>query len=154
MPIRPENRDKYPKNWKAIRAEVLKRDGHCCKTCKVHNGSRGYRMSDGNWREVYSHDGTLIDPDHETEEECAGIYRTPRWQQQLFPIVLTVAHLDHDPKNNGEPGNRPNLAALCQQCHNRYDTEHRTQTRAETRRRRREAKIRRRGPYLPHMRRG
>jgi len=36
-------------------------------------------------------------------------------------IVLTIAHLDHDPRNNGDPGNRPNLAALCQRCHNRHD---------------------------------
>jgi 5-methylcytosine-specific restriction endonuclease McrA len=44
-------------------------------------------------------------------------------------IVLTVAHLDHDPQNN-DPAN---LMALCQYCHNRYDAEHRRQTRARTR---------------------
>jgi len=32
-------------------------------------------------------------------------------------VVLTVAHLDHDPGNNDEK----NLAALCQACHNRHD---------------------------------
>lgn len=32
-------------------------------------------------------------------------------------VVLTVAHLDHDPTNN-DPAN---LRALCQRCHNRYD---------------------------------
>jgi len=32
-------------------------------------------------------------------------------------VVLTVAHLDHDPTNNADE----NLAALCQRCHNRYD---------------------------------
>lgn len=32
-------------------------------------------------------------------------------------VVLTVAHLDHNPANNSES----NLAALCQKCHNRYD---------------------------------
>jgi hypothetical protein len=36
-------------------------------------------------------------------------------------VVLTVAHLDHDPTNNGEPGNRPNLRALCQRCHLWHD---------------------------------
>jgi len=46
-------------------------------------------------------------------------------------VILTVAHLNH------EPGDcRPNnLKALCQRCHNRYDREHRN----ETRRRRQEA---------------
>ena len=32
-------------------------------------------------------------------------------------VVLSTAHLDHDPRNNRES----NLAALCQACHNRYD---------------------------------
>ena len=44
-------------------------------------------------------------------------------------IVLTVAHLDHDPRNNADD----NLAALCQRCHNRHDAEHRRQTRSHTR---------------------
>ena len=33
------------------------------------------------------------------------------------PVVLTIAHLDHDPTHN----DFKNLAALCQRCHNRYD---------------------------------
>ncbi|NPV54540.1 MAG: HNH endonuclease [Firmicutes bacterium] len=32
-------------------------------------------------------------------------------------VVLTVAHLDHDPTNNDPE----NLRALCQLCHNRHD---------------------------------
>ena len=32
-------------------------------------------------------------------------------------VVLTVAHLDHDPTNNDEE----NLKALCQKCHNQHD---------------------------------
>ena len=32
-------------------------------------------------------------------------------------VVLTVAHLDHQPENNADD----NLAALCQRCHNTYD---------------------------------
>lgn len=31
MPIRPENRARYPKDWKAIRAAILTRAGHCCE---------------------------------------------------------------------------------------------------------------------------
>lgn len=40
-------------------------------------------------------------------------------------VVLTCAHLDHDPQNCDEA----NLAAWCQLHHNRYDREHRRQTR-------------------------
>lgn len=47
-------------------------------------------------------------------------------------VVLTVAHLDHDPSHC----ERSNLRALCQRCHNGYDAPHRA---AGIRRRRREA---------------
>jgi glyoxylase-like metal-dependent hydrolase (beta-lactamase superfamily II) len=44
-------------------------------------------------------------------------------------VVLTIAHLDHDPGNNAIE----NTPALCQLCHNRHDAKHR----AEGRKRRR-----------------
>ncbi|MCD0160312.1 hypothetical protein IHN63_03225 [Deinococcus sp. 6YEL10] len=44
-------------------------------------------------------------------------------------VVLTTAHLDHDPRNN-EPAN---LKALCQRCHNTYDAAHRALNRAANR---------------------
>ncbi len=31
MPIRPENRDRYPENWPDIRADILRRAGHRCE---------------------------------------------------------------------------------------------------------------------------
>src|SRR4030067_3001757 len=40
-------------------------------------------------------------------------------------VVLTIAHLDHDPTNNHDG----NLRALCQQCHNQHDVKHRAETR-------------------------
>lgn len=36
-------------------------------------------------------------------------------------VILTIAHLDHDPSNN----NDDNLKAWCQKCHNTYDAPHR-----------------------------
>lgn len=47
-------------------------------------------------------------------------------------VVLTVAHLDHNPQNCIEE----NLAALCQRCHLRYDAELHRRNAALTRRRR------------------
>ncbi len=38
-------------------------------------------------------------------------------------IVLTVAHLDHDPENHNV--NHDRLKALCQKCHNKYDAPNR-----------------------------
>ena len=55
--------------------------------------------------------------------------RCGRWHGQVVPgwrpdrvtrIVLTTAHLDHDPTNNAEA----NLAALCQRCHLAHDKPH------------------------------
>lgn len=46
-------------------------------------------------------------------------------------VVLTVAHLDHDPSNCDER----NLAALCQRCHIRYDARQHAKSAQATRRR-------------------
>lgn len=37
MPIRPENRDRYPKDWKLIRAAILQRANNRCEFCGVEN---------------------------------------------------------------------------------------------------------------------
>lgn len=44
-------------------------------------------------------------------------------------VVLTVAHLDHNPQNCADE----NLKALCQRCHLRYDIEHHKRNSANTR---------------------
>lgn len=38
MPIRPENRDRYPPNWNEIVAVVRERSGNRCEWCGVGNG--------------------------------------------------------------------------------------------------------------------
>lgn len=53
----------------------------------------------------------------------------------MVKIVLTVAHLDHQPENN----DRTNLRALCQRCHLTYDAAHHARNAAATRRGRRAA---------------
>jgi 5-methylcytosine-specific restriction endonuclease McrA len=44
-------------------------------------------------------------------------------------IVLTVAHLDHQPENVRDD----NLRALCQRCHLRYDRHEHARVRREAR---------------------
>lgn len=71
VPIRPENRGRYPADWPAIRAAALDRAGELCECegeCARHPGACGR----GN--------GSLI----------PGSTRR---------VVLTVAHLDHTPEN-------------------------------------------------------
>lgn len=81
MPIRPENRGRYPKDWKAISLGVRNRAGWRCEgdACVARQGAR---------------------------HPVTG-----------STVVLTVAHLDHQPENC-DPAN---LKALCQRCHNAYD---------------------------------
>ena len=45
-------------------------------------------------------------------------------------VILTVAHLDHQPENCTDT----NLRALCQRCHLRYDAAHHAKNAAQTRR--------------------
>jgi 5-methylcytosine-specific restriction endonuclease McrA len=112
MPIKPENRKLYPRDWKEIRAEVLEHAGNKCEKCGVPNHEWIERYSDGKWSRALG-----------CGEAVESVY-----------IILTIAHLDHAPTNNGVSGNRPNLAALCQRCHNRHDHKTRMKHAAETRR--------------------
>lgn len=40
MPILPENKNRYPKNWKEIRESILERSLHACEFCGVENYSQ------------------------------------------------------------------------------------------------------------------
>lgn len=61
--------------------------------------------------------------------ECRAINREPHPVTGSL-VVLTVAHLDHDPQNNADE----NLRALCQRCHLTYDARHHARNAASTRR--------------------
>lgn len=112
-PILPENRHLYPDNWQEIRTKILERARHRCESCTVHNHDTGYRDGTGAF---FSTSGVTS-------------YHYSSLDQKIIKIVLTIAHLDHDPTNNDEA----NLRAWCQKCHNTWDAPHR----AETRRKRR-----------------
>jgi 5-methylcytosine-specific restriction endonuclease McrA len=49
------------------------------------------------------------------------------------PVVLTIAHLDHDAQAGRHDPER--LAALCQRCHLTHDAKHHARNAATTRRR-------------------
>ncbi len=121
MPIRPSERARYPKDWKAITARIRERDGNKCQQCSVPNGLKVGRRIEDESRWI---------PWSRIEEDPARVmYRGP------IKIVLTVAHLDHQPENNADD----NLAALCQRCHLRYDQQHHQKNAAATRRSRKAA---------------
>jgi hypothetical protein len=117
MPIKPENRKRYPANWKQIRATILKRANHRCEgspaypSCRAPNG--WYRIQ---------RTGELVRKEQAIAHSYLG-YAVTR-------IVLTIGHLDHTPENC-DPSN---LRAWCQRCHLNYDALHHAQTANETRR--------------------
>jgi hypothetical protein len=111
MPIKPENRARYPKDWKQIRAAVLDRAGNRCE------GSPKYpdcRVPNGWWR------------CNETEQVQ---YFEFAWKASTR-IVLTIGHLDHTPENC----EMENLRAWCQRCHLAYDHQHHQRNAYATRR--------------------
>jgi hypothetical protein len=99
MPIKPENKSRYPKNWKEISEFIrFERADNMCEFCGAINHSFVNRK---------------------TRELCL------KDEDDSIQIILTVAHLDHNPENC----NPDNLKALCQKCHNNYDQKHRKETR-------------------------
>jgi hypothetical protein len=115
----PCNYKDYPPNWKTeIRPAILQRDGNKCKFCKVPDRVIGYRGDAGKWQTI---EATMQGETDALDAEAAGF--------KIVQIVLTIAHLDHDLKNN----DYSNLAALCQKCHNNHDKEHRQKNAAATR---------------------
>lgn len=111
MPILKENKKLYPKNWQQIRADILKRANNKCEFCGVENYRTGYRDKAGNF---------IISEGMQQEADSLD-------GERIFKIVLTIAHLDHNPQNNDPE----NLRALCQKCHLNYDIEHHKETRRQ-----------------------
>ena len=122
MPIRPENRRRYPKNWPQISAAIRERAGNKCEDCGIQNGALGARWRDGTWLQAIPDGDNGVALQWPTPGEYRWFrYRGDAAQLRIVRIVLTVAHLDHTPENC-DPSN---LRAWCQRCHNRYDAAHR-----------------------------
>ena len=99
MPIRPENRGRYPANWAAISRAIRERAGNRCEQIT------------------------------EAGQRCDAVNGEPH-PLTGSRVVLTTAHLDHQPENCAPE----NLRAMCQRCHNRYDAPMRRRGRAERQR--------------------
>ena len=129
MPIKPENKCRYPANWKQIRASILERAGHKCERCKAPNRTliaRGADSDDGTY--MLCDGGDVFSA--ETGERL-GLARGSEYQvKRITEVVLTIAHLDHVPENCDPE----NLRAWCQRCHLKYDQQHHSTNATATRR--------------------
>lgn len=121
MPIKKENKDRYPENWKEIRQKILERAENKCEFCGIPNKSI-IVYKDGKVSKV----ARPRDFDYEvwgsvgknyTAADCKG--KLHKYKNSL--VVLTIAHLDQTPENCEED----NLRALCQKCHNKLDAPYR-----------------------------
>jgi hypothetical protein len=94
MPIRPENKALYPKDWPEISRRIRfdRAGGRCEQDMRI--GGKVIARCEARNGEPHPITGSKV--------------------------VLTVAHLDHNPENNAEE----NLKAMCQRCHLRYDQHH------------------------------
>ena len=130
MPIKPENKARYPKDWKAIRERILEHGGYACEQCGALNHAIGYRRPDGIFMMTsFNEKLAMIWPSRHS------LVPKPEWAKEI-EIVLTIAHLDHTPENCAPE----NLRALCQKCHLAYDHEHHQRNSYQTRRKGKAAK--------------
>lgn len=122
MPIKPENASKYPLNWPSIRARILHRAGGTCEFVRVD----GTRCEAPN-RQMIARDRRNLENWWTWDFADAFV---PPAMYSLVHIVLTVAHLNHDPADCRDE----NLLAGCQLHHLRYDLAHHQANAAATRR--------------------
>lgn len=122
MPIRPSEKHRYPTNWKTISLAIRERAGQRCEQCSAPNGTVIYRGENDNAGTYMLADGAVFDA---TNGKRLGMARGSEYDGRFVRIVLTVAHLDHQPENN-DPSN---LKALCQRCHFAYDRQQHAKTR-------------------------
>ena len=139
MPIRPENLARYPKDWPAISASIRERAGHRCEwvdgemRCAARQYAFGaWKLVDGIWQ--WDQWSSPLASFKHARQAAAEVYAAGDAWDCDWPkptvIVLTVAHLNHEPEDC-----RPeNLAAWCQRHHLAYDHIHH-QTNAQASRR-------------------
>lgn len=110
MPIRAENKARYPKDWPAISKRIRKRARGRCE-CKGDCGLQHFRNDDG--RQIDLPAALQIS---KRVFRCSAVNGAPHPATKA-KVVLTVAHLNHRPEDCDDA----NLRAWCQRCHNRYD---------------------------------
>lgn len=104
MPIRPENRVRYPADWKQISERIRfdRAGGRCECSGECGRGTHAGRCPNIHGGAAYGTGST---------------------------VVLTTAHLNHTPEDCDDS----NLKAMCQGCHLHYDKDHHAATRAANR---------------------
>lgn len=130
MPIRPELRQFYGRQWRTeIRPRILQRAGDKCEQCGKPDRVEAWTRTlphgpapmmfwcpfgESRWRD---HHGRPV-----PERVVRTLFSVPI---RKVRVVLTVGHLNHTPGDDRDE----NLKALCQWCHLNYDKLHHRETR-------------------------
>lgn len=137
MPIKPENRCLYPPDWQGVRMRILRRAGYRCEHpgCMARQYSVGWWIVDPNtqaWRWSPAWGQNDNPRTYNEARQVAAELDHSRSEEGPKPIVivLTIAHLDHDPTNNSDD----NLRAMCQRHHLAHDHDHHRANAQATRR--------------------
>ena len=131
MPIKPENLKRYPADWKAISHAAKVRAGWMCQ----HPGCCAPQYAVGSWvdgvfLQVAQRGETYNQARQNAADAHFALYGDGPGERKIIVIVLTVAHLNHEPEDC-----RPeNLAAMCQRHHLAYDHDHHRANAQATRR--------------------
>lgn len=103
MPIKAENKARYPQDWLKISRRIRDERAQCrCECAGECRLSHGGRCEEQHLMDAITFKGR---------------------------VILTVAHLDHTPENCADD----NLRAFCQACHLRYDAKHHADNARKTR---------------------
>lgn len=128
----PMNKALYPTNWPEITANLKKQVGQMCEQCGLENYRWIFRNKLKPECFVYcDSDGSIFEEDVED-----NFYRNrTEYPSRPHQVILTTAHLDHNPANN----DRSNLRVLCQRCHLVHDLPHHMANARKTRIRKKHA---------------
>lgn len=150
MPVKPENRALYPANWPEIRAAIRERAGMQCehrdpenqRRCKARQYAVGRWVTADRWRLPVGFEHLQRRELRWDAIEQAATFKEARQRAaeidfdageegpKPIVIVLTVAHLNHDPTDCSPE----NLALMCQRHHLAHDHEHHRANAQATRR--------------------
>lgn len=118
MPIRPEFRRFYGREWREVtRPRILARTKNACEQCGAPNHRLVSRNNVNNPSWWAPHLGQWF-----------SVNGTPPWRwtdTREILVVLMVAHLNHVPGDDRDE----NLRAFCGWCHLNYDAAHHKETR-------------------------
>lgn len=123
MPIKPENKGLYPKDWPIISNLVKELADWKCAKCGKPHGEDVFVVGGGLWSKSIRQGWRDA-----VGQPIGGVIPFPMNEIRQIRVILTTSHKDHDPANC----KLSNLSSLCQRCHLIYDKDHHRESRRKS----------------------